>query len=111
MRYLAIDLDGTLRIPAAIDPVAVELPEGATRVPLATLSGDAVPMVTAWVSQDEQPLNAIGKAVLVALGAAEQDYHGVVLFTGWDPVGEQMAAINSERAWIIQTAHADAQAA
>ncbi|MGW0805255.1 hypothetical protein [Nonomuraea sp. NPDC002799] len=107
MRYVLIEADGTYLQPAGS---GIDLgPEGATRVPLGPMP-DGLGPVTGWVNaagSPTYPANPVGGQVLVAMGAASGDYFGPVIFTGWDPVAEEIRGMNSDQAYVIQQAYDD----
>lgn len=108
MRYVLIDLDGAYQTPAGADPAQELFGADATRVPLAPLP-DGLGPITGWVGAPNAPANLVGGRVLVALGAVQTDYFGPVVITGWDATTEQVRGLNSDQAYVVQTAHAGAQ--
>jgi len=107
MRYVLITETGEHQVPGGAERWLQDLgTTEPTRVPLGPLPDD-LPPVTGWVNPAGPPtyaVNTIGGQLLVALGAAQADYHGPVVITGWDETAEEVGVMNSNQAWAIEQA-------
>lgn len=111
MRYVLILADGELQVTGGGEGAHLEDigPEGATRVPLAPLTG--LPPITGWVNSagaPTYPANPLGGQTLINLGAPAGDYFGPVAVTGWDEVAGEGIGINSDMSTVITAAYDEA---
>lgn len=108
MRYVLIPDTGELMVTGG-DETAYLTDLGTTtpqRVPLAPL--DDLPPITGWVNPSASTANPSAGQTLINLGAAEGDYHGPVVITRWDDVNEEAVGLQSDQAYLIEQAYADA---